>query len=53
MGLTNGVTKEHKKQTVVKSVCEFFDEEGTLCQEEFTSEVLKLHAIVSKGQKSD
>lgn len=51
--MTNGVTNEKHEGVVVKSVCEFFDDEGGLCEDEFTIEVLKLHAAVMKGEKSD
>ena len=49
--MTHGVTKETKEARFIKSVCDFFDEEGGLCEEEFSEEVFKLQAAVLKGDK--
>ncbi|ESO09355.1 hypothetical protein HELRODRAFT_73751, partial [Helobdella robusta] len=50
---TNGISKKNKSGHFVKSVCNFFDEEGQLCENSFEKEVLNLHASLSPNKKEN
>jgi len=53
MTYTNGVTGRVQETFLVKSVANFFDENGYLCEEIFEEEVKKLHSSLLLEKKDN
>ena len=51
MSYTDGSTKLERNNKFTKSVADFFDENGYLCNDIFDPEIIKLHEGLSADKK--
>ena len=53
MTVTDGITREKRSASLMKSVCNFFNDDGYLCEKLFEDAVVELQKSLTKDRKKE